>query len=126
MARASSEGERNAALLAKKRIQERINQEPIEYRVSTGSLWKKRLFVALCKKHGFSTYRYSGQRYTTARLRISPILMDEILWPEYEKYSKILEGAVDEIINSLLLKIHNGDLEETEMTGEVGHEGVAV
>ncbi|MGA8164438.1 MAG: hypothetical protein WB791_05345 [Waddliaceae bacterium] len=42
IARASSEGEYQAVLLAKERIQKRTNQESVEYRISTGSPWKKK------------------------------------------------------------------------------------
>lgn len=125
IARASSEGEHQAAMLAKKRIQQKVNQTPTEYRISTDSPWKKRLFIALCKKFGFSTYRYKGQRYTTARLKISPALMKEVLWPEFEKYAKILEEAASEILDNLISKIHSGDFEETEVAGEVGFEETA-
>ena len=73
--RAASEGERQAAQFAKERILNKISEEqaniPIEYKVTLNSPWKKRLFVALCGKHGLRTYRYPRQKYTTACLRIS-------------------------------------------------------
>lgn len=118
--RASSDGERRAAMLAKERILERKDQQPVEYRISLGSHWKKKLFVAICKKHGLSTYRYKGQRYTTARLRVSPALMDEILWPEVEKHARLLEKSVSEIMDNLIHQVHQGDFEEVEIAGEVG------
>jgi len=46
--------------------------------------------------------------------------MDEVLWPEFKKYAKMLEEAVSEIVDGLISKIHNGDYEETEIAGEVG------
>ncbi len=67
----SSEGEREAARLAKERISSQLAKRqaemPVEYRFSFDCYWKKRLFMSLCKKYGFSTYRYPRQRYTTAR-----------------------------------------------------------
>jgi hypothetical protein len=57
--RASSEGEKQAAQLAKERILNKIcidqSNKPIEYRVSHSSPWEKRLFIALCRKLGFQT-----------------------------------------------------------------------
>ena len=87
---ASSEGERQAALLAKERILSRQMQLPIEYRVTLKSIWQKTLFVALCKKYDFRTYRYHRQKFTTTMVRISPAVMDELLWPEYLKHRSYL------------------------------------
>lgn len=122
--RSSSEGERQAAQFAKERILAKISEHqsnlPIEYRVSLDSPWKKRLFVALCAKHGFRTYRYPRQKYTTARLRISKSMMDEVLWPEFLKYSKMLEELVGEIMLDLTNMIHKVQEEELEIAGEIG------
>ncbi|MGA8164439.1 MAG: hypothetical protein WB791_05350 [Waddliaceae bacterium] len=51
--------------------------------------------------------------------------MGKILWPEFEKYAKMLEEAVSEIVDDLISKIHSGDFEETEIAGEVGFEEIA-
>ena len=104
--RASCEGERQAAQLAKERVLTKIaltqNDKPIEYRVSLGSPWEKRLFVALCRKHGFQTYRYSRQKHTTARLMISKIVMNEVLWPDFLRYSQMLRELVEDIMQDLI------------------------
>ncbi len=125
---ASFEGEKRAAILAKARvlaaIQDRQAQIPIEYKVSSDSPWKKRLFVALCSKHGFSTYRYYRQKYTTTCLRISKSDMDDILWPEFEHYSKILEELVEDVIQDLINKIHHVQEEETVIAGEINQAAV--
>lgn len=121
--RASSDGERQAAKLAKERVLSKIaldqSSRPIEYRVSLDSSWAKRLFVALCHKHGFQTYRYERQKYTTARLRISKSMMDEVLWPDYLRYSKMLGELVEEIMQELINKIHKVEDEEILVAGEI-------
>lgn len=121
--RGCSEGERQAAQLAKERILTKISlnqsNKPIEYRVSLASPWEKRLFVALCHKHGFQTYRYQRQKYTTARLMISKSMMDELLWPDYQRYSKILRELVEEIMKDVIAKIDQSDEEETVIAGEI-------
>ena len=64
--RASTEGERQAAQFAKERVLAKIVERqasiPIEFKVTHDSPWKKRLFVALCSKHGYKTYRYVRQK----------------------------------------------------------------
>src|SRR5262245_35540470 len=81
---AKSEGERQAAELARNRILERKQQEvvaqPLEYRISLGNLWKKKLFVALCNKYNIRTYRYKGQKHTTVGLRATKAFIDTVLF----------------------------------------------
>jgi hypothetical protein len=121
--RASSDGERQAAQLAKERILDKIISDqvnkPIEYRVSFNSPWEKRLFLALCHKHSFHTYRYQRQKHTTACVRVSKPMMDEVLWPEYLRYSKMLRELVEEITQDLINKIHKVDEEEMVVAGEI-------
>lgn len=120
--RASSEGERQAAQLAKERVLSKISldqsNKPIEYRVSLASPWEKRLFVAICQKHGFQTYRYQRQKHTTARLRISKNMMDEVLWPDYLQYSKMLSELVEDIMQELINLIHKVE-DEVVIAGEI-------
>jgi hypothetical protein len=123
--RASSEGERQAAELAKQRLHDRIKENPIEYRVTSHSTWEKKLFGAVCKKHGFNPYRYSGQKYTTTMVRISKSVMDNVLWPEYTKYTALLRGMVDEIANDLVDRIYADDKEETVIAGEISCSSLA-
>ncbi len=123
--RASSEGERHAAELAKQRILARISDihtsRPIEYKISLDSPWKRRLFATLCSKHGYKTYRYARQKRTTAHVMISKNLMEEVLWPEFLRYAKILEELVEEILKDLTAKIHHVEEEELEIAGEIAH-----
>ena len=100
--RASSSGEREAARLAKLRLQDRVQDKQIEFRVSSHSNWEKKLFCTICRKHGFKPYRYYRQKYTTTMVRVSENVMDNILWPEYEKYSKLFKEMVDEITDELI------------------------
>lgn len=128
---ATSEGERLAAQLAKERVLTKILQDhankpqdpankPIEYKISHHSQWEKRLFVALCNKHGFHTYRYYRQKYTTTNVRISKAMLEEIIWPEYLRYSKMLSELVDGVMQDLIDKIHHVKEEETIIAGEIG------
>ena len=121
--RASSEGERHAAQLAKERILGKISDlhvnRPIEYKISFNSPWKKRLFATLCAKHGYKPYRYTRQKYTTAQVMIAKSMMEEILWPEYQRYAKIMEELVEDILKDLTNRIYSVQEEELEIAGEL-------
>lgn len=58
IAGAMSDGERQAAEFAKQCLQKKITAQPIEYTVRLHSRWEKKLFVAICSKHGLYTYRW--------------------------------------------------------------------
>ena len=123
IAGAKSDGEREAAALAKNRILERFQAEvavkPVEYNVPLGNHWKKKLFVALCSKHKLRTYRYKRQKHTTAMVRADPSFVEGVLWPEYKKYSALLEELVGEIIDGLISQIHDVKEDEIEIVGEL-------
>ena len=121
--RAGSEGERVAALLAKDRILAKMARDkehlPVEYKFSFGSQWQKRLFKALCDKHGFESYRYYRERYTTSHVKISKAIVDGVLWPEYLRWSNVLQELVEEVMQDIIGKIHRSDTEETVIQGEL-------
>jgi hypothetical protein len=52
-------------------------------------------------------------------LRAPKDLVENILWPEYLKYSSMLEELVQEIIDDLISKIHNITEDEIVITGEL-------
>lgn len=120
IAGAKSDGERQAAEFAKQRLQEKITAQPLEYTVRLHSSWKKKLFVAICSKHGLGTYRYMRQKYTTAMVRVSKPFMDLVLWPEYNKYAGILDRLTEEILTDLISQIHLvKEEDETIIAGEL-------
>ena len=47
--------------------------------------------------------------------------MEEVLWPEFLRYAKILEELVEEVLKDLTEKIHKVEEEELEIAGEVAH-----
>ncbi|NGX58744.1 MAG: hypothetical protein K940chlam3_01652 [Chlamydiae bacterium] len=81
----------------------------------------KKLFGAVCRKNGFDTYRYRRQKYTTSMVSVSKKIMDDVLWPEYQKYCTLLREMVDEIANDLIDRIHLNDEEETVISGQIAN-----
>ena len=47
--------------------------------------------------------------------------MDNLLWPEFERYAKILEELVEDVMQDLINKIYDVKEEETVIAGEIGH-----
>lgn len=127
IASSKSDGEKLAASLAKNRLLERSREEaaakPVEYTVPLGNHWRKKFFVAICSKHELRTYRYKRQKYTTAMVRANPALVEGILWPEFKKYSALLEELVEEIINDLISRIHEVSEDEIVISGELPMSG---
>ena len=122
MAGTSSEGERKAAELAKQRLQEKTVAEPVEYTVRMDSHWKKRLFMAICQKHGFTTYRYPGQKRTTSMVRVSKSFMEQVLWPEYNMHARAFDELAMDLITDLIAKTHKiSESNEIEVKGTLSH-----
>jgi hypothetical protein len=120
IAGATSDGERQAAEFAKRRLQDKIEAKPIEYTVTSNSHWKKKLFMAICNKHGLRTYRYKRQKYTTTMVLVSQPFMDQVLWPEFDRCAKTFDQLAGEIMNDLIAKIHLvNDEDETIIVGEI-------
>ncbi|MBI5346127.1 MAG: hypothetical protein HZB76_03180 [Chlamydiae bacterium] len=120
LAQTQSEGERQAAQLAKERLQGKLEARPIEYTVRMKNMWMKKLFVALCQKYQLKTYRYARQKYTTSMVWVSSSFMNEVLWPEYIKYSNMFQDLADQMMQDLVSKIHDVKEEDEEIImGEI-------
>ena len=116
--RGATEGERQAAVLARQRIEERKQTEEIEYTISTSDRWHKKLFNAVCYKYNLKPYRYHRQKYTTVMVKVSRQFMNEVIWPEYSRFSDVLEELVNEVTTGVITKIHT-DESEVVIAGEI-------
>lgn len=119
----SYEGEKQAAILAKKRLLKKNpaldpKKNAIEYRLSTQDMWHKRLLIALCRKYGVQPYRYKRQKYTTVMVKINERFLNEILWEEYLEYSQQLENLIEGIMENVIGKIHKHE-DEIIIQGEL-------
>jgi hypothetical protein len=78
---------------------------------------KRRLFIALCRKHGHKPYSYQRQRRSTVMLRASNVFVDEILWPEYEEFSNMLSDYLDDITTRVISEVLGQSDDETPTEG---------
>ena len=118
-----TEGEKNAAILAKSRVNKRLVEEEKmqveEYTLYTPGTWHKRLLLAICRKYGVRPYRYKRQKYTTVMVMANANFVNDVIWKEYLEYSGHLEKLVEEITDSIIKKIHQGDEEEDIIHGKL-------
>lgn len=116
---ATTEGERDAAGEARKRIQERLrvieqSDPPTEYRFSLPDAWSRKLFISLCRRYDIRTYRYRGQRYTTVMATVSKRFVDETLWPQYQQLNMLLRTYLDEVTNRVIASAIHQDTSEAQ------------
>jgi hypothetical protein len=103
---ATTAGERDAAAAAIERVTKVLGntlnaEQPIEYRFSLPDRWQRRLFSALCRRHGLEPYRYKRQRYTSVIVRVTKSFLDKTLWPEYQE----LRAALNDYLNDATERI---------------------
>src|SRR5687767_11834400 len=96
------EGEREAARRAAERIRARLTElrgreQETEYRYSLPDPWKRKLFLALCRRYGLKPYRERGQRYSSVMLRAPKTFQDKTLWPEFMALSAELHAHLEEL-----------------------------
>lgn len=121
--RARTEGEKQAAEAALKRMQEKLaslqkSDTSIEMKFTLGNPWSRRLFVALCRRYSLRPYRYSGQRYTTVMMRVPQSFVNEILWPEFLELAQVLVSYLNSITNRIISEEVFGVVEEAEEASE--------
>ncbi len=103
---AATAGERQAAALAMERIRKTLSSvaapQPLpETRFSLADQWQRRLFTALCRRHGLDPYRRKGQRHTTVTVQAPLSFVKNTLWPEYLE----LQAALHEYLNEATERI---------------------
>ena len=123
---AKTEGEKDAAILAKNRVHKKVKEKekqrkPLsEYTLYTPDSWHKKLLLAICRKHNVRPYRYYRQKYTTVMVKVDEDFLNDVIWVEYLEYSKHLEVLVEDITNNLIAKIHGFQEEEVIEKKQLG------
>src|ERR1700735_1166088 len=80
------DGEREAARPAAQRTRARLaelrgREDDYELHYRMPDPWKRKLFVALCRRYGLVPYRDHGRRYSTVQLRAPKEFHQKTLWP---------------------------------------------
>ncbi len=117
---ATSDGERNAAELARARILERLRavereDPPVEYKFSLADRWTRKVFVSLLRRYGIRPYRYSRQRHTTVMARVPKRFVDETLWPEFQEISSTLQLYLAEVTDRVVQQVISQDTSDAEV-----------
>ncbi len=116
---ATTDGEREAAAAASKRVLAALNTaekvEPaIEMQFALSDRWSRLLFTALCRRYKLKPYRYPRQRHTTVVVRAPRIFIENTLWPEYLELSAALNSYLNEATERIIREEVFGDADEAE------------
>lgn len=115
------DGEREAARRAADRIRARLaelrgREEDTELHYSLPDPWKRKLFVALCRRYGLQPFREPGRRYSTIQVRAPKLFQDRTLWPEFLALSEELHAHLDELTTRVIREAINDDVSEPPET----------
>lgn len=120
LAGATTDGEREAAEAAVRRIRERlqtsVRADPlVELQFTMPDPWSVQLFVALCRRYGFRPYRYKRQRRTTVMVRAPKRAFDEVVWRQFSVLHADLQAYLEETTSRLIreaVEADTGDIDE--------------
>ena len=104
---ATSAGEREAAEAALNRVRSALataekTEHSIEMSFRLPDPWKRRAFLALCRRYGLRPYRYPRQRYSTILVRSPRSFINQTLWPEYLEISRALDEYLREATERII------------------------
>jgi hypothetical protein len=114
---ATTVGERDAAAAAMERVKRGLGttlktEQRVEFKFSLPDLWQRRLFSALCRRHGLEPYRYKRQRYTTVIVRVTRSFVHKTLWPEYQELRAALNDYLNDATERIIREEVYGDAGE--------------
>ncbi len=101
------DGEREAARRAAERIRARLaelrgRERDEELVYSMPDPWKRKLFLALCRRYGLKPFREAGRRYSTIQVRAPKTFQERTLWPEFLALSKELHAHLEELTERVI------------------------
>jgi hypothetical protein len=111
------DGEREAARRAAERIRARLAElrgrdEDIEMLYRLPDPWKRKLFVALCRRYGLTPFRESGRRHSTVQLRAPKEFHRKTLWPQFVALCDELDAHLNELTTTVIREAINEDVSE--------------
>ncbi len=116
---AADRGERGASptvteLILARLAQERATEPDVEVTYSLPDPWKRKLFVALCRRYGLRPFRHPRQRYSTVMLRAPESFQKETLWPQFLALASELAHHLAELTERIIHQAIHGDVGEAE------------
>lgn len=111
------DGEREAARRAAERIRQRLGElrnreHEEEYLYRLPDPWKRKLFVALCRRYGLRPFRERGRRRSTVQVRAPETFQNRTLWPEFLALSEELHSHLEELTDRVIREAINDDVSE--------------
>ncbi len=111
------DGEREAARRAAERIRARLaelrgREQDEEFLYRLPDPWKRKLFVALCRRYGLKPFRESGRRHSTVQLRAPKAFHERTLWPEFVALCEELDAHLEELTTRVIRGAINEDVSE--------------
>lgn len=79
--------------------------------------WKRKLFVALCRRYDVKPYREPGRRYSTVLVRAPETFQKKTLWPEFLALSEELHAHLAELTDRVIREAINEDVSKAVEAG---------
>lgn len=111
------DGEREAARRAAEKIRARLaelrgHEQDKVFRYSLPDPWRRKLFLALCRRYGLKPYREPGRRHSTVLVRIPETFHSRTLWPEFLALSEELTVQLEELTERVIREAIDEDVSE--------------
>jgi hypothetical protein len=111
------DGEREAARRAAERIRARLaelrgREQEVVLQYSLPDPWKRKLFVALCRRYHLRPFREPGRRYSTVLVRAPKTFQERTLWPEFLALSAELDAHLQELTDRVIREAIDEDVSE--------------
>jgi hypothetical protein len=120
---AATVGERDAAGAAAERLRAKLREAsradpPVEMKFTMPDAWSTRLFIALCRRYGFSPFRYPRQRGTTIMVKAPRRLFEEVVWRQFNDVHADLWAYLDKTTERLIRETIHADAADAETAPE--------
>ena len=80
--------------------------------------WSVRLFIALCRRHGFKPYRYPRQRNTTVMVKAPRVFFDAVVWRQFNEVHADLWQYLEQTTERLIRETISADSADAELVKE--------
>ena len=120
---AATAWERHAAAEAAARLKAKLEEasrvdRPVEMKFSLPDRWSVRLFIALCRRHGFKPYRYPRQRNTTVMVKAPRLFFDAVVWRQFNEVHADLWQYLEQTTERLIRETISADTADAETVKE--------